>query len=254
MLIDTVVNCSAEDLLSSIDDLAVGAIVTDPPFFISTGRSGGGEFSDPWSRVSSLEEALNEVRPVITQSLRILRAGGSLVVMGQGIASTVWDLLARQAGFDWMAELTVLWNTGKPRLSNFGSLHTRVNWYSKPGAKHTFNSGERRSIYSNVLVCKKVPVDLRRHPTEKPVGLTNFLVSLLTRGGNDATATPPDLIVDPFCGSGSTLVSAAICERHWLGSDLDPTYCSNSLERTQHYELEEVEPVHLWINGRLIEV
>lgn len=251
MLHDTIVNCSALDLLGSCDDLSVGAIVTDPPFFISTGRSGGGEFSDPWSRVTSLEEALDEVRPVVLQSVRVLRAGGALVVMGQGICTTVWDFLARQSGLNWMAELTVLWNTGKPRSQNFGSLHTHVNWYSKPGAKHTFNSGEQRSIYSNVVVCKKVGIADRTHPTEKPVGLTNFLISLLTRTENGATGEAADLIVDPFCGSGSTLVSAAMCDRHWLGSDLNPDYVSDANRRVKHHDLEDVAEVHLWINGRL---
>lgn len=153
-----------------------------------------------------------------------------------------------------MAELTVLWNTGKPRSQNFGSLHTHVNWYSKPGAKHTFNSGEQRSIYSNVLVCKKVPLAERLHPSEKPVGLTNFLVSLLTREENPGMGTEADLVVDPFCGSGSTLVSAEMCERHWLGSDLNPTYCSAAETRIAHHELEHPAPVHLWVNNRLVEV
>lgn len=246
MLTNAVVCTDATHLLSTFGPGEVGAIITDPPFFISTKRDGGGEFSDPWSHATNLDEALNEVRPVVAEATRVLRAGGALVVMGQGIATTVWDLLARSAGLDWMSELTVLWNTGKPRSRNFGSLHTRVNWYSKPGARHTFNSGEQRSIYSNVMVCKKVPLHLRRHPQEKPVGLTNFLVSLLTQES--------DLIMDPFCGSGSTLVSAEICGRSWIGSDLDPTYCDTAQKRCEQWELEEIEPVHLWINGRLVEV
>lgn len=252
MLRDAIVCCTAEDLLTPLEPNSVGAIVTDPPFFISAGRSGGGEFSDPWSRVTSLEEALEEVRPIVAHAHRVLRPGGALVVMGQGICTTVWDFLARSAGLDWMAELTVLWNTGKPRSQNFGSLHTHVNWYSKPGAKHTFNSGEARAIYSNVLVCKKVPLKDRHHPAEKPVGLTNFLISLLTRPGTSEREA--DLVVDPFCGSGSTLVSAEMCERHWLGSDSNPSYASIAQGRVDHYELEEVEPVHLWVNGRLEEV
>ena len=253
MIRDTVINCAAEDLFSALDDNSIGAVITDPPFFISTTRSGGGEFADPWSRVTTLEEALDEVRPIVAHAARVLRPGGAVVVMGQGIATTVWDFLARSGGLNWMAELTVLWNTGKPRSQNFGSLHTRVNWYSKPGARHIFNSGAQRSIYSNVLVCRKVPLGERLHPTEKPGCLTNFLVSLLTRGPN-GPESEPDTIVDPFCGSGSTLVSAEICGRHWIGSDINPTYCSIAQERVDHFELEEVEPIYLWVNGNLTAV
>jgi DNA modification methylase len=245
-LLGRVHNSTALSLLQRIPTASVGAVVTDPPFFISTGRSGGGEFDDPWTHVSTVDEALSEVAPVVIEIHRVLRPGGALVVMGQGICTTVWDLNCRRSGLDWMAQIAVLWNTGKPRSRNFGSLHTHVSWYSKPGAKHTFNSGERRAIYSNVVVVPKVPNNLRRHPAEKPVQLTNFLVSLLTDTG--------DLVVDPFCGSGSTLVSAAICERPWIGSDLNPTYCSEATARARAAEFEEVGPLYLWVNGRLEEV
>lgn len=246
---NTIVCASAEDLLAALPDNSVGAVITDPPFFISTGRAAGwsedrGSFVDPWSTAHDLRTAMEEVSPVVAHISRVLRPGGALAVMGQGIATTVWDYLARSTNLDWMAELTVLWNTGKPRLNNFGSLHTHVNWYSKPGAKHTFNSGERRSIYSNVVVVAKVPIQARRHPSEKPVALTNFLVSLLTR--------ETDLIVDPYCGSGSTLVSAAMCDRRWLGSDSNPSYAQAALTRVLHSEVDEdVTPIYLWINNRL---
>lgn len=244
-----IVQCSALDLLSALGSGSVGAVITDPPFFIPIGRDGntqGGMGGDPWSGVTSLQEALGEVQPVVAECLRVLRPGGALVVMGQGIATTVWDFAARSAGLNWMAELTVLWNTGKPRRSNFGSLFTRIGWYSKPGARHTFNSGEQRSIYSNVLVCQKVPLNERRHPAQKPVGLTNFLVSLLT---ND-----DDTVVDPYCGSGSTLVSAAICGRELIGGDTGESSVRIARARVDHFELEEVEPVWLWVNGRLEQV
>jgi DNA modification methylase len=123
-----------------------------------------------------------------------------------------------------------------------------IKWHIKPGARHTFNSGSVRSIYSNVIVATKVPVHDRVHIAQKPVELTNFLISLLTERD--------DLIVDPFCGSGSTLVSAAICGRPWLGCDTDKTQCDIAATRTMRHELEEAElrPLHLWVNGRLQEV
>lgn len=247
---DVIVNCTALELLASVGNGGAGAIITDPPFYIPIGRPESGmrfdDFRDPWSPARTVEAATNDVKPVITECYRALRSGGALVIMGQGISATVWDYVARSSGFNWMAELAVLWNTGKPRLGNFGSLFTRINWYSKPGKHHTFNSGEQRSIYSNVLVCNKVPIADKRHPAEKPVGLTNTIITLLTR--------EDDLVVDPYCGSGSTLVSAAMCGREWLGSDTDTECVRLAGRRVAHYELEEVAEVHLWVNGRLGEI
>ena len=142
--------------------------------------------------------------------------------------------------------MLVLWNTGKPRVRNFGSLCTSMRWYIKPGARHAFNSGDLTSIYSNVLVAKKVPVDRRVHPAQKPVELTNFLVSLLTNSD--------DLIVDPFCGAGSTLVSAAICDRRWVAGDQEEKWARVTERRVLHAEMEETNPLFLWVNNKLIPV
>lgn len=245
-----VINCSAVELLQSVKSGGVGAIITDPPFFIPVGRSPSGmpnkDFNDPWTGAATIEEAVNEVKPVVAECARTLRAGGALIVMGQGISATAWDYVVRSSGLNWMAELVVLWNTGKPRISNFGSLFTRINWYSKPGSRHVFNSGDKRSIYSNVMVCNKVPLTERYHPAEKPVGLTNALITLLTNAD--------DLVVDPYCGSGSTLVSAAMCDRDWLGSDTDAEHVRVASRRVAHFELEDVDEVHLWVNGKLGEI
>lgn len=241
---------SAHPYLKSLSRNSVGAVVTDPPFFISVGRPSGpvaGEWVDPWSGAGTLKLAIAETAPVVAQAERVLRPGGALVVMGQGVALTVWDTCAREAGLDWMAEIAVLWNTGKPRQRNFGSLFTVVRWYSKPGARHTFNLEEgKQAIYSNVAVVDKVPNNERLHVSQKPVGLTNFLISLLTNGD--------DVVIDPYCGSGSTLVSAAMCGRPFAGCDEIADNVAVARRRIDHHELEEAEPVYLWINGRLEEV
>lgn len=219
-MIGSILVTTAAALLTAIGPNSVGAVITEPP----------------------------KIEPdtiVLAEIARVLRPGGALVIIGQFGESASWDLAARGSGLDWMAELVVLWNVGNPRTRNFGSLFTHVNWYTKPGARHAFNS-QRRSIYSNVIVCHKVPMEDRRHPQEKPVGLTNFLISLLTNSG--------DLVVDPYCGSGSTLVSAVMCDREFIGADTQAEYVTAAARRVAHFEIEDVEPVHLWINGRLQEV
>ena len=55
-----------------------------------------------------------------------------------------------------------------------------------------------------------------RHPAPFPVELPQRLIELYTFKG--------DLVVDPFCGSGSTLVAARRCGRDAVGYDLDPEY------------------------------
>lgn len=219
---DLVAHCSAYDLLSAVDDGVIGAVITDPP------------------------EVVTDAKSVIRQVGRVLRPGGGLVVIGSSPrALAVWERLGPKAGLHRMAEVVVLWDSGKPRTRNFGSLHTRVIWYTKGGNRHTFNMDldviPGREMFSNVVIVKRVPVLERVHPSEKPVGLTNFLVSLLTNTG--------DVVVDPYCGSGSTLVSAVQCGRGYLGADIDEWHVRTAQRRIGHADLELPEPVYLWVNG-----
>jgi site-specific DNA-methyltransferase (adenine-specific) len=62
-----------------------------------------------------------------------------------------------------------------------------------------------------------------QHPAPFPVELPQKLMELYTYRG--------DLVVDPFVGSGSTLVAAARCGRDAVGYDLDPQYVKIALGR-----------------------
>lgn len=63
------------------------------------------------------------------------------------------------------------------------------------------------------------------HPTQKPV---SNLMSLI-----GAFSKPGSLILDPFCGSGSTLVAAAILGRRFMGVELSRDYCETARRRTE---------------------
>ena len=61
------------------------------------------------------------------------------------------------------------------------------------------------------------------HPTQKPVKLMRRLIEKFTKKG--------DLIIDPYCGSGSTLVACIKIERDFVGCDINEEYCKIAEER-----------------------
>ena len=77
----------------------------------------------------------------------------------------------------------------------------------------------------NVIEGSFQPGESGLHPTQKPVQLMQALIELTTR--------PGQIILDPFAGSGSTLVAARNLQRHFLGVEIDPNYvraCNERLE------------------------
>jgi site-specific DNA-methyltransferase (adenine-specific) len=68
------------------------------------------------------------------------------------------------------------------------------------------------------------------HPTQKPVRLMQALIEMTTQ--------PGQLVFDPFCGSGSTLVAANNTERQYIGCDINPQYIEIAKSRlTQNPDL-----------------
>jgi site-specific DNA-methyltransferase (adenine-specific) len=65
----------------------------------------------------------------------------------------------------------------------------------------------------------------RLHPTQKPVPALLPLIECFTR--------PGDLVLDPFCGSGSTLEAARQLGRDWLGIELDERHHATASRRLQ---------------------
>ena len=62
-----------------------------------------------------------------------------------------------------------------------------------------------------------------RHPTQKPLALLERVVA--------ASAAPGDLVVDPFCGSGTTGVAALAHGCRFLGLEQDPAYVGLAARR-----------------------
>jgi DNA modification methylase len=66
----------------------------------------------------------------------------------------------------------------------------------------------------------------REHPTEKPIAL----LAQMIRDFDDEA----DLIVDPFLGSGTTLIAAEQLDRRCFGMEIDPAYCDIIVQRWEN--------------------
>ena len=71
------------------------------------------------------------------------------------------------------------------------------------------------------------PAASREHPTAKPVELITRCLS--------NSSKPGDGVVDPFAGSGSTLIASHVLGRRAFAMELDPAYCGVMIDRWEAF-------------------
>jgi len=97
------------------------------------------------------------------------------------------------------------------------------------GEAHTWNSD--RSQVTTLRFDR--PTRSTQHPTMKPTELFSYLMHNSSDAGQ--------IVVDPFLGSGTTLLSAERLGRTCYGIELDPKYCDVIVERWENYTGQKAE-------------
>jgi DNA modification methylase len=123
------------------------------------------------------------------------------------------------AGFTFRAQLTWVKQQFVIGMADYHHRYEPILYGWLPGAAHYFaNDRSQDDVFE---VDKPHSSDL--HPTTKPVELIARMVRNSSREG--------ELIYDPFCGSGSTLLAAHQLGRIGYGVEIDPGYVAVTLER-----------------------
>ncbi len=96
------------------------------------------------------------------------------------------------------------------------------------GSHECFNNPEHRNARH-----RHTPEPTKNHhATVKPIKLMSYLISIGSR--------PGDVILDPFVGSGTTAVAAAILDRRYIGIELDAEMCDIA-ERRIKWHVEQAQ-------------
>jgi DNA modification methylase len=250
----------ATKLLETIADYGTaGLVIVDPPSLVGIGRQ-----PDDWTTHHEQEAAL---APVASGVSRVLRPGGSCICIGEPALVSAWDAACALHGLRFAGDMVVLWDettesaqqvyertlSERRRLallqpSVAASLFMQVHWHVKPGYR-LYNQRQQVQWDSNVLVAHRTPNVDRYCPTQRPVELFNHLISNLL--------SPGDLVVDPFCGSGSALVAASMCDMEWRGGDIDASMCQVARKRLGMVDTVEtwnLRKLRKYKAGRLVEL
>jgi site-specific DNA-methyltransferase (adenine-specific) len=192
-------------------------IVTDPPYGIGWDANGGG------SRSRARDRRSDPFAPIIGDDLpfnptALLSLGRPTVLFGANHYASrlpdspswfVWDKRVLMASND-QADCEMAWtNLGGParifRLVWNGGGSQMLN--QRDGGGHPFG------------IAATVPKVL--HPSAKPVSLMRWVIG----------RCPLGTIIDPYMGSGTTLVAAKSLGRHAIGIEIEERYCETAANR-----------------------
>lgn len=241
--------------MSEVPDGSVALVVTSPPYFAGKEyESVLGEGSVPGSYIEYLEM----LHDVFADCLRCLEPGGRIAVnvanLGRrpyrSLSSDVAGIL--QDRLQMLLRGEILWQKQRGAAGNcaWGS-------FQKPGNPVLRDTTERIVVASKGRFDRTPSAAVRRKrglPHEATINRDEFMDATLdlwefpsesaTRVGHPApfpVALPlrliemhtyvGDLVLDPFIGSGTTAVAAAMTGRNWVGYDTEADYVEAALTR-----------------------
>ena len=119
-------------------------------------------------------------------------------------------------------KMAVVWDKGGLGMG----WHYRRNYEfvlvaEQKGAKCAWYGGN--DVPNVIRDIGKIIPSAEQHPTEKPVELPAFFIELHSQSG--------ERVFDPFLGSGTTMVACQRLGRRCMGIEIEPKYCSVTLER-----------------------
>jgi DNA modification methylase len=234
--------------MHEVRDNSVALVVTSPPYFA------GKQYEEELEREgvpASYLEYLDMLRAVFAECERKLEPGGRIAVNVANLGRKPYRSLSAdvihilQDDLKLLLRGEVIWRKGEGAAGNcaWGSFRNAANPVVRDiterviiASKGRFDRAKARPerersglpsestidadefMAATLDVWDIPPESARRvsHPAPFPIELPERLIRLYTYAG--------DLVLDPFMGSGSTLVAAARLGRRFVGYDLDPTY------------------------------
>lgn len=166
---------------------------------------------------------------VAQEVVRVTRGWALIFCQIEAVAS--WRAVLEEAGAKWRRG--GIWDKGgMPQLTGDrpaqGCECIAIAWCGD--GRSAWNGGGRSGVWK----CgHQADGPGREHPTQKPLALMEALITDFTQ--------PGDLILDPFLGSGTTLVAAKRLGRPGVGWELDPTYLEVARRRIGETPTDEAQ-------------
>ena len=225
-------------------------IFADPPYFLSNGgiTCHAGKMvavhKGDWDKLPGAEgypvrvrfDKVHEFnRTWLAACQRILKPNASIWVSGTAHVIHSVGFAMQQLGFKLLNDISWVKPNPPPNLScrYFTHATETIIWAAKNAkSRHTFNYKEMKlanhnkqmkSVWEKIKPPETWEKKFGKHPTQKPVALLERILRASTNEG--------DMVLDPFAGGGTTLISALTLRRQAIGCELSIDFVNLTLRR-----------------------
>ena len=179
------------EVMKDWPDGCADLVLTDPPYGLGDRLKGG---AGEWSKGFSVAPEWDT--EIFKGIEKVIAVATNAVVWGG-------NYYALPATRGWM-----IWD----KMQSHTSGHAELAWTNIDIPIRTFRKSRVESYGS---------MD-KRHPTQKPLDLMMWCLSFTPEAS---------IILDPFCGSGTTCVAAKLLGRNYIGIDISEEYCQIARDR-----------------------
>lgn len=206
MLRNQIIEGDAAEFLKTLPRGAIDLVVTDPPYLVN--------YRDRTGRGLQNDDKPSAVLPVFVPMARAMKPNSYAICF---------------SGWSALPQFSAAWEAAGLRIVS------HIVWTKRYRSRRSYTEYRHESAYvlakgDPAKPARPLPSVMdwvysgnKRHPTEKAVEVIAPLIRCFS--------WPGDLVRDPFSGSGSTAVAAALNGRDYLGIDIDPDHVASAEAR-----------------------
>ena len=212
----TIYHGDALEILPTFRGSSIDLVLTDPPYVI--GAVSAGNMATKAGGWGDMMNSARWFRDWYVMSKRLLKPAGAMWSFCNWRSLPV----VMKAAFDaeWSLASTLVWH--KDWIGPGGNVGLRPSYEMVALLAGPEFSVEDRGI-PDVMTYKWASFKPSGHPAEKPVALLSRLIAESTRG--------PAVVLDPFAGSGSTLVAAKTLGQRAIAIEAEEKWCEVAARR-----------------------
>jgi DNA modification methylase len=199
-------------------------VFSDPPWNVAIGKDSNPRHRQRRGLVNDdlTGEQFEDFLSAFVLAMKPVVTGDIYIVLGAAEWPTL-DRVLRGHGFHWSA--SIIWVKDVFVLGR-SKYHRRYEpiWYGwSADGKSSYCGGRDQDDVWEI----PRPRVSEEHPTMKPVALVAKAIGNSSKRG--------DLVYEPFCGSGSTLIACEQLGRRCRAIEIDPTYCDVVVKRWEQF-------------------